>query len=245
VTVYRRPDPIPLHRSRPGGDLILHAVRSEQEDLHLLVSRQIVAAILSGAYPEGSILPNEEMLCSELGISRTALRESVKGLAAKGILETKRRRGTLVLPRGLWNLFDSDVIGWLRREDSRSVTNQLLETLTVVVAGAAAMAASHRAGGELSRTQLRQGDSSLKARAAFLLELGAAANNPFTASIISTTVMNLLARAPSELDRWSTWLTPQLATQLTYLVDNGDPTAAQFTERASAELSPAPAGART
>ena len=232
MTVYRRPDPIPLHRSRPSSDLILHAVRSEQEDLHLLVSRQIVAAILSGAYPEGSILPNEETLSSELGISRTALRESVKGLAAKGILETKRRRGTLVLPRRLWNLFDSDIIAWLRREDSRSVTNQLLETLAVVIAGAATMAAAHRATGELSRTKLCAGDKGLEARAAFLVELGVAANNAFTASIISTSVLNLLAQAPQDLDVWSAWLTPLRAAELTGLIASGDPAAARLAETA-------------
>ena len=211
MTVYRRPDPIPLHRSRPSSDLILHAVRSEQEDLHLLVSRQILAAILSGAYPEGSILPNEETLSRELGISRTALRESVKGLAAKGILETKRRRGTLVLPRRLWNLFDADIIAWLRREDRRAVTDELLSTLAVIVAGAAEMAASHRASSTLINTELYRGVSSLETRARFLLELGVAANNAFTASIISITVLSLLADAPLELDKWSIWLTARRA----------------------------------
>lgn len=233
MTVYRRPDPIPLRRSRPSGDLILHPVRSEQQDLHLLVSRQIVAAILSGAYPEGSILPNEDTLSRELSISRTALRESVKGLSAKGILETRRRRGTMVLPRSLWNLFDRDVIGWLRREDGRSVTTQLLETLAVVVAGAASMAASHRAAGGLGRTTLHAGDNSLEARAAFLVELGIAANNAFTASIISTTVLDLLAQAPHDLDRWTAWLTPQLAAHLIELVEAGDPAAASFAEDAA------------
>lgn len=230
MTVYRRPDPIPLHPGRPSSDLVLHAVRSEQEDLHLLVSRQIVAAILSGAYPEGSILPNEETLSRDLGVSRTALRESVKGLVAKGILETRRRRGTLVLARRSWNLFDSDVIAWLRRDDDRRVTDELLETLALAVPGAAAMAATHRTSDNLVRTALHAGDAGLAARVHFLMELGAAANNRFVASIISTTALNLLADDAGALDQWSKWLTPDRAAELANLIRNGDSSVRQLAQ---------------
>lgn len=230
MTVYRRPDPIPLHRA-PRTDAVLHAVRGDQEDLHRLVSRQIFAAIMSGAYPEGSILPNEEALSHELGVSRTALRESVKGLVAKGILETKRRRGTLVLPRALWNMFDPDVIAWLRRTNGRSVTDDLLATLAVAVAGAAEMAAAHHAAGALTKTALHAGDTSFEARASFLVELGTAANNAFIASIISTTIRCLLADASSEFDAWSNWWTPLRAQQLTELVGHGNPAARHLAQR--------------
>ncbi|HWA19554.1 MAG TPA: GntR family transcriptional regulator [Devosia sp.] len=207
---------------------MLHAVRSEQEDLHLLVSRQIVAAILSGAYPEGSILPNEETLSRDLGVSRTALRESVKGLVAKGILETRRRRGTLVLARQRWNLFDSDIIAWLRREDGHSVTGNLLGTLAIVVPGAIELAASHRNAARLKNTALCAGDASLDSRAAFLLELASAADNAFVAAIISTSITSLLADEPHELDAWTGWLTPRHAAELTGLIGKGDLSAADF-----------------
>ena len=109
MTVYRRPDPIPLHRGRPSGEFALRRVRPEQEDLHHLVARQIFAAITGGHYPEGSILPTEQALSEELGVSRTALREAIKGLASKGMLETRRRRGTMVLDRSSWNMLDVEV----------------------------------------------------------------------------------------------------------------------------------------
>lgn len=239
MTVYRRPDPIPLHRARPSTDAALHAVRGDQEDLHRLVSRQIFAAIVSGAYPEGSILPNEEALSHELGVSRTALRESVKGLVAKGILETKRRRGTLVLPRTLWNVFDADVIAWLRRANGHSVTSELLGILAVALPGAAEMAAAHRTAKNLAQTALHAGDSSVEARARFLVELGAATSNAFVASLVATTVRSLLADAAPELDAWSGWLTPSRAQRLTGLVNAGDPTTAARIARHDAALEPA------
>ncbi len=225
MTVYRRPDPIPLHRARPSSE-VLHAVRGEQEDLHRLVSRQIFAAIVSGAYPEGSILPNEDALSHELGVSRTALRESVKGLVAKGILETKRRRGTLVLSRTLWNLFDPDVIGWLRRDDNRSVTDELLGTLALALPGAAGMAAQLRAAGGLARTALAMGEASLKARADFMLELGHASGNRFVASLVSTAIRALLTEGEHRLADWSGWLTTPRAQELVGLIRTGDAIAA-------------------
>jgi DNA-binding FadR family transcriptional regulator len=222
VTVYRRPDPIPLHRGPPPSDLVLHPVRSEQEDLHRLVSRQIFAAIVSGAYPAGGILPNEHALSQDLGVSRTALRESVKGLAAKGILDTRRRRGTLVLPRSAWNLFDADIIAWLRRGDSRSVSIQLLDTLYVAIGGATQMAATLRAPNTLARAPLPSGDASVEARASFLVELGSASGNPFIASLISTAVRSLLAEDTLALDIGTSWLTPHRAVELVEVIRAGD-----------------------
>ena len=239
MTVYRRPDPIPLRRSRPSNDVSLHAVRSEQEDLHRLISRQIFAAIAAGTYPEGSILPNEEALSRELSVSRTALRESVKGLVAKGVLETKRRRGTLVLPRGTWNMFDTDIIAWLSRDDGKAVAEQLLEALRIAIPGAAQLAAQRRLSSGLAATGLCLGDDSLTARVEFLHELGSASHNRFVASMISSAVRGLLESDPNQLENWARWLTSKVANTVTEKVRRGetDVTAYVGTElRAEPEL---------
>jgi DNA-binding GntR family transcriptional regulator len=88
------------------------------------------------------------------------------------------------------------------------------------------MAASHRAWGKLASTSLHGGEADLQMRARFLLDLGAATGNPFMASIISTTVLSLMADAPYELDNWSAWLMPQRAARLVELIRNGDSDAA-------------------
>lgn len=46
------------------------------------------------------------------GVSRTVVREAVKVLEAKGLLEARPKRGTVVRPRADWNLLDPDVVGW-------------------------------------------------------------------------------------------------------------------------------------
>ena len=50
-------------------------------------------AIVMGRYPVGSSLPPEPLLCEELGVSRTVVREAVKSLIAKGLLVTGPKLG--------------------------------------------------------------------------------------------------------------------------------------------------------
>jgi DNA-binding FadR family transcriptional regulator len=69
-------------------------------------------AIVGGDYPEGSILPSDTELLQRFEVSRTVLREALKTLAAKGMIEARARIGTRVLPRRRWNLFDADVLAW-------------------------------------------------------------------------------------------------------------------------------------
>lgn len=68
--------------------------------------------IVKGEFPPGSLLPNEMEICAELSASRSVIREAIKSLAAKGMLEVRQKVGTRVLPQKHWNLFDLDVLGW-------------------------------------------------------------------------------------------------------------------------------------
>ncbi|MEO8024290.1 FadR/GntR family transcriptional regulator [Polaromonas sp.] len=69
-------------------------------------------AIVSGRYAAGASLPPEPALCTELGVSRTVVREAVKSLIAKGLITTGPKVGTRVLSEDHWNWFDADVITW-------------------------------------------------------------------------------------------------------------------------------------
>ncbi len=70
------------------------------------------AAIVAGRYAAGAAVPPEPMLCEELGVSRTVVREAVKSLIAKGLVSTGPKVGTRVLSEDQWNWFDPDVIAW-------------------------------------------------------------------------------------------------------------------------------------
>jgi len=73
---------------------------------------ELGSRIVRGDFKQGDILPNEADLGRELGASRTVVREAVKSLASKGLIEPRTRVGTRVLPSSQWNLLDRDVLGW-------------------------------------------------------------------------------------------------------------------------------------
>lgn len=78
--------------------------------MHVL--REIGLGIVSGRYPQNSILPGDAELMSRFGVSRTVLREAMKMLAGKGLIQAKARIGTRVRDKASWNLFDPDVLIW-------------------------------------------------------------------------------------------------------------------------------------
>lgn len=68
--------------------------------------------MVSNGTAPGATLSDETALSERFGVSRTVVREAMKVLAAKGLVETRPKVGTLVRPRRHWNLLDSDVLAW-------------------------------------------------------------------------------------------------------------------------------------
>ncbi|MFC1673464.1 FadR/GntR family transcriptional regulator [Pseudomonadota bacterium] len=80
--------------------------------LHGQVVHELGKRIVSGTIAEGQVLPNETELGAEFKVSRTALREGIKVLTAKGLLASRTRTGTRVRPRNEWNMLDPDILAW-------------------------------------------------------------------------------------------------------------------------------------
>ncbi len=80
-----------------------------RESLHDKVVRHLALRIVKG---EVTTLPNEAELGKDLQVSRSILRESIKVLAAKGMLEVGPKTGTRVRPRKDWNLLDPQLLEW-------------------------------------------------------------------------------------------------------------------------------------
>lgn len=100
------------------------------------------ARIVRGDLPPGQTLPREAELCLELGASRTIVREAVKSLAGKGLVETRTRTGTIVLSPMHWNLLDLDVLGWRYAAMPRArFFRELFEIRRMIEPAAAALAA--------------------------------------------------------------------------------------------------------
>ncbi|ERM60632.1 MULTISPECIES: FadR/GntR family transcriptional regulator [Vibrio] len=90
-----------------------NSISGSKRSLHVQVAREIARGILSGDLPQGSIIPGEMALCEQFGISRTALREAVKLLTSKGLLESRPKIGTRVVDRAYWNFLDPQLIEWM------------------------------------------------------------------------------------------------------------------------------------
>ena len=102
-------------------------------------------AIVAGRYVAGGSIPPEPVLCEELGVSRTVIRESVKSLVAKGLLTTGPKVGTRVQAEEQWNWFDADVIVWQTKAGLSVDFLQDLQDLRRVVEPAAVRLAASRA----------------------------------------------------------------------------------------------------
>lgn len=100
-------------------------------------------AIVRGRYGPGDLLPREQELIEEYGVSRTSLREAMKVLAAKGLLEIRQKSGTRVRPEATWNAFDSDLFAWSIQEGKGEVSiRDLIELRQLLEPSAARLAAS-------------------------------------------------------------------------------------------------------
>ncbi|WP_312273814.1 FadR/GntR family transcriptional regulator [Pseudescherichia sp.] len=98
-----------------------------QKNLSYVLAEKLAQRILTGEYAPGSILPAEMELGEEFGVSRTAVREAVKTLTAKGMVLPRPRIGTRVMPKGSWNFLDQELLSWWMTDDNfQEVINHFL-----------------------------------------------------------------------------------------------------------------------
>ncbi|OSQ43349.1 FadR/GntR family transcriptional regulator [Thalassospira alkalitolerans] len=112
-----------------------------KRSLHSIVAHDLGARIVSGKLAPGEVLPTEAALSESLDVSRTALREAIKILSAKGLIESRPKTGTRVKPRTSWNLLDPDVLSWHFPDPDPAFLYGLFETRMIIEPNTAAMAA--------------------------------------------------------------------------------------------------------
>ena len=100
--------------SEPGSLVRALSGRQTARNYHSYVITEVGLGIASGRLAVGSILPNDAEMMDAYGVSRTVLREALKTLEAKGLVEARAKVGTRVLPRNRWNLFDRQVLAWIQ-----------------------------------------------------------------------------------------------------------------------------------
>ena len=120
--------------------------------IHGTIAHDLGVAILTGRYAPGETLPGEVEFAQTLGVSRSAYREAIRILVAKGLVESRTRTGTRVSSRERWNLLDPEILAWsFETEPSEAYIRDLFELRMIVEPAAAALAAERRTGDDLAR----------------------------------------------------------------------------------------------
>lgn len=86
--------------------------RRAARNFHTFVINEIGHAIVTGQFAVGSVLASDAVMMEQYGVSRTVLREALKTLEAKGLVEARPKVGTRVSPRSRWNFFDPQLLAW-------------------------------------------------------------------------------------------------------------------------------------
>src|ERR1700733_12027202 len=82
-------------------------------NVHSQVADRIGVLIVRGDVLPGNPLPSEVKICEMLDVSRTVVREAIRTLTGKGLVESRAKSGTRVRPPEDWNHLDPDVRRWL------------------------------------------------------------------------------------------------------------------------------------
>lgn len=112
------------------------------------VEDQIYHYILDTPIEPGAKLPNEFRLGQMFGVGRSTIREAVKLLTSKGILEVRRGSGTYVVTtaKGL-----SDPLGLRSIEDKNQLALDLVNVRLLLEPGIAELAAQNATDGDVQR----------------------------------------------------------------------------------------------
>lgn len=122
------------------------------------VGRQIIG----GHYAPGDLLPKEAELTELFSVSRTSVREGMRVLAAKGLVDIRQKIGTRVRQPENWNVFDSDILRWHTEVgQGDEIMRNLVEVRQIMEPAAARLAA-----GRASMDDLHRMDDALAAMVA-------------------------------------------------------------------------------
>jgi DNA-binding FadR family transcriptional regulator len=123
--------------------------------LHGTIARRLGILIVSGKHRPGDLLGGEISAAEQLAVSRTAYREAVRILAAKGLVDARPKVGTRINPRNMWHLLDPDVLDWMfESEPDLVLLDSLFELRDVVESEAAGFAAQRRTAAHLQGMRL-------------------------------------------------------------------------------------------
>lgn len=107
--------------------------------------------ILQKPVEPGQKIPNEFELAKQFGVGRSTIREAVKGLVSRGILEVRRGSGTYVINT---NTYEEDPLGLSKTEDKYKMALDLFEMRLMIEPELAALACKNASREELQKLKM-------------------------------------------------------------------------------------------
>ncbi|HLK34273.1 MAG TPA: FadR/GntR family transcriptional regulator [Terriglobales bacterium] len=163
--------------------------------LYEQIVQQIEEAILKGELKPGDQLPAERDLAERFGVSRTAVREAVKALREKGLVEAYTGRGTFVTNGTSQVIRQSlDLMARIGQPEGAAHLGEVREILEPEIAALAAARAEEqhlatmREAVSVMDASLNNADAFIEADLDFHLSLAEAAANPLILSLIDSIV---------------------------------------------------------
>jgi len=169
------------------------------------IAADIGARIVAGRLKPGTILDGEIEASGQRQVSRSAYREAVLILTAKGLVHSRPKIGTRVTELDQWHLLDPDVLAWMfAKEPQRELLGSLFELRKFVEPEAAALAAERR-----TLEQLNRMGSALEVMAQQTLhtERGRVADKVFHAALLSASANPFLVSLSSSVTAAIAWST--------------------------------------
>lgn len=106
------------------------------------VTAELVERIVRGVHPPGTALPPEPALCEAFSVSRTVVREAVKVLQEKGLVQVRQGAGTMVTSPAMWDMLDELVLtATIAEDDSLTILDDLVVTRRLLESDMANVAA--------------------------------------------------------------------------------------------------------
>ena len=163
--------------------------------LYEQIVRQIEESVQQGTLKEGDQLPAERELALQFGVSRTAVREAIKALHEKGLVDAFPGRGTFVTSGNSNSMRQSlDRILKNGQADGAAHLVEIREILEPEIASMAAVRADDqdlatmREAVNVMDNARHDADAYIEADLDFHLALAEAAANPFILSLIDSIV---------------------------------------------------------
>lgn len=179
--------------------------RSTGRRLRGAVANYLGTAIVCGRIAPGERLIGEVANAAALDVSRSAYREAVQVLTAKGLVESRTKAGTRVLPRSRWNLLDPDVLAWAFSDaPDIGFVRDLFELRAIVEPAAARLAAERRDKADLEA--MKQALAAMR-RHTLATEAGRAADRDFHDAILQATRNTALIALSASIGAAVSWTT--------------------------------------